>query len=168
MSDKDQFPDVPTGRDIASRPTSEPSETDIQATEDDAPGPSPSGQGTGDAFDAISPYLHPGRQNVMAIYVLYLLAVVPAFGIVPAIVGFVMAVMNRGKADETWNTHYDFQVRQGIMALVAAIVSAILLFVLIGLLGLAALAIWWVIRTVIGLMTASRNERIRDPETYTW
>jgi len=172
MSDKDQITDGEAlpGRDLAARPTSDPTPTDTPASDDDAAkAPPPSDRSDGnDAFDAIGPYLHPGRLNVMAIYVLYLLAIVPAFGIVPAIIGFVMAVMNRGKADETWNSHYDFQVRQGVMALIAAIVSVILLFVLIGFIGLAALAIWWVIRSVIGLMTASRNERIRDPETYTW
>lgn len=163
MSDKDQFPadNTDPDRGAAARPAS-------GADERGHAGGAAGGSSASDTFDAIGPYLHPGRENVMTIYVLYLLGVVPAFGAVPAFIGFVLAFVNRNKADDTWNSHYDFQVRQGIMALIFGIVSAILVFVLIGFLGLAAVAIWWVVRSVIGLMSASRNERIRDPETYTW
>ena len=56
----------------------------------------PGGQSTGpSAFDVIAPYLHPGRENVMLIYVLYLVGLIPAFGVVPIIIGFVMALLNR-------------------------------------------------------------------------
>ena len=70
--------------------------------------PPPQSGGGQSAFDAISPYLHPGRENVMLNYVLYLAGLVPAFGVVPIIVGFALALINRSSATGIWADHYAF------------------------------------------------------------
>jgi len=120
------------------------------------------------AFDVIGVYLHPGRENVMLIYILYLLGLVPAFGAVPIIVGFVMALLNRSSDDGVWASHYEYQFRQAAIGLMFVVVSAILIFVLIGFVGLVLTAVWWIVRSVKGLQAASRKEPIADPKSYSW
>jgi uncharacterized membrane protein len=137
----------------------------------DQPAGQPASGGSFDAksaFDVISTYLHPGRDNVMLIYVLYLAGLVPAFGAVPIIVGFVLAFLNRSSATGVWTSHYEYQYRQAAAGLLFAIVSGVLVFVVIGIAGLVLTAIWWIVRSVKGLQAASRGEAIADPKSYSW
>ena len=121
------------------------------------------------AFDVISPYLHPGRENVMLNYVLYLAGLVPAFGVVPIIVGFALALINRPNATGVWADHYTFQVRSAGIGLLYAIVSAILVVALgLGIILLILTAAWWIVRAIRGLMAASHHEAIPDPQTWAW
>ena len=125
------------------------------------PGPSP--------LDAISPYLHPGRENVLLNYVLYLAGMVPAFGVVPIIVGFALALINRPKATGIWAEHYTFQVRSAGIGLLYVIVSGILVLAFgLGILLLILTAVWWIVRSIRGLMAASRGEGVPDPQTWSW
>ena len=120
------------------------------------------------AFDVVSTYLHPGRENVMLIYVLYLAGLVPAFGAVPIIVGFIMALLNRSSASGVWASHYEYQYRQAAMGLLFVIVSFVLIFVVIGVIGFILTAVWWIVRSVKGLQAASREQAIADPKSYSW
>lgn len=122
----------------------------------------------GPAFDVLGTYLHPGKENVMLIYVLYLAGLVPAFGIVPIIVGFVLAYLNRKESSGLWTSHYEYQYRQAIAGLVFLVVSVILVIVIVGFAGLVLLAVWWIIRSVKGLQAASRYEPIARPESFGW
>ena len=119
-------------------------------------------------FDVIGVYLHPGRENVMLIYVIYLAGLIPAFGGVPIIVGFVMALLNRPSGGDVWASHYEYQFRQAAIGLLFVVVSGILVFVLIGIAGLVLTAIWWIVRSVKGLQAASRREAIADAKSYGW
>ncbi len=125
-------------------------------------------EATESAADVIGAYLHPGRNNVMLIYILYLLGLVPAFGAVPIIVGFVMALLNRASDDKVWASHYEYQFRQAAIGLLFVVISAILIFVVVGLAGLVLTAVWWIVRSVKGLQAASRMEPITDPKSYGW
>ena len=120
------------------------------------------------AFDVISVYLHPGRENVMLIYVLYLVGLVPAFGGVPIIVGFVMALLNRSTGGDVWASHYEYMFRQAAIGLLFMLVSGVLVVVLIGIVGIILTAVWWIVRSVKGLQAASRREAIADPQSYSW
>ena len=128
-----------------------------------APDPGPS------AFDVISRYLRPGRENVLLNYVLYLAGLVPAFGAVPLIVGFAFALINRPKAAGVWADHYTFQVRSAGIGLLYAIVSAVLVLAFgLGIILLLLTAVWWIVRAIRGLMAASRGETVADPRTWRW
>lgn len=130
---------------------------------------SASGQdGAEPAFDVISGYLHPGRDNVMLIYILYLVGLVPAFGMVPIVVGFIMALLHRSSGDEIWASHYEYQFRTAAIGLLFIVVSGVLVFVLIGVVGIILTAVWWIVRSVKGLQAASRGEAIADPKSYSW
>lgn len=120
------------------------------------------------AFDVISTYVHPGKENVTLIYVLYLAGLVPAFGVVPIIVGFVMALLNRRNSTGLWASHYEYQYRQAISGLALLVASVILITVIIGFAGLVLVAVWWILRSVKGLQTACRYEPIARPESIGW
>jgi uncharacterized membrane protein len=119
-------------------------------------------------FDVISRYIHPGRENVMLIYVLFLAGLFPAFGAVPIVVGFVLALLNRSEASGIWASHYEFQYRTAAIGLLFVIVSAVLVLVVIGVVGLVLTAIWWIVRAVKGLQAASREQAVADPKAWSW
>jgi len=120
-------------------------------------------------LDSIGPYLHPGRNNVMLNYVLYLAGLVPAFGIVPIIVGFAMALINRPNASGIWVDHYTYQIRTAGIGLLYSFVSAILVLALgLGFILLAVTAVWWIVRSIRGLMAANHGQTIPDPLTWSW
>jgi uncharacterized membrane protein len=142
-------------------------EDDKTAGPASAQAPTP-GSSSGVQTSVLDEYLRPGRQNVMLIYVLYLAGIVPAFAGVPILIGFIIALLHRGQGGDPWVGHYEFQFRQAIILLGAWIVSFILVFVLIGFLLFLLVAIWWIIRTIKGLLAASRDEPIADPATFLW
>ncbi len=134
-----------------------------------APSPSPETGSGPSTFDAISPYIHPGRQNVMLNYVLYLAGLVPAFGVVPIIVGFALAAINRRNTTGIWASHYTFQVRSAGIGLLYCVVSGILVLAFgLGIILLLLTAVWWIVRAIRGLMAASRTEAMPDPATWSW
>ncbi len=121
------------------------------------------------AFDVISPYLHPGRENVMLNYVLYLAGLIPAFGVVPIVIAFALALINRPNATGIWADHYTYQVRTAGIGLLYVLVSAILVLALgLGFLLLILTAVWWIVRSVRGLMAASHRQSVADPNSWSW
>ena len=120
------------------------------------------------ALAEISPYLSPGRENVTLIYILYLVGLVPAFGLVPIIIGFVMAAINRDHAEPLLRSHYEYQFRQGLIGLAFVVISLALIVVLLGFLGFLLTAIWWIVRSVKGLLAINHHRPIGNPSTATW
>ena len=108
-------------------------------------------------------WLEPGPTNVQVIYVLYLASFVIG---ITAIIGIVIAYINRGKAGGWIETHYTWAIRTFWIALLGGLVSLLLLVVGIGFLLAIAVAIWVIVRCVIGLQAVSRGEPIRDPQSW--
>jgi uncharacterized membrane protein len=93
---------------------------------------------------------------------------VPAFGVVPIIVGFILALLNRSSADGVWASHYEYQFRTAAIGLLFVIVSFVLIFVVIGVVGLLLTVIWWIVRAIKGLQAASHGKAMADPKTWSW
>ncbi|MCA1370775.1 hypothetical protein I6F15_25830 [Bradyrhizobium sp. BRP14] len=108
-------------------------------------------------------WLEPGKVNIQIIYLLYLVGF--AVGIT-AIIGLVLAYLNRDKAELWARTHYTWAIRTFWIALLFGVVSALLTTVLIGVLGFVATAVWIVVRCVVGLQRVAREEPISDPESW--
>ncbi|WP_018238902.1 membrane protein [Ensifer sp. BR816] len=108
-------------------------------------------------------WLEPGKVNIQIIYLLYLIGF--AIG-VTVLVGIVLAYLNRDKAEGWARTHYTWAIRTFWIALLFGVISALLSVVLIGVLGFVATAVWIVVRCVIGLQKAAREEPITDPESW--
>ncbi|MGE6781222.1 DUF4870 family protein [Ensifer adhaerens] len=108
-------------------------------------------------------WLEPGKINVQVIYVLYLVGF--AVGITP-IIGVVMAYLNRGKGTPWVQTHYVWAIRTFWISLLFLLISLLLTVVLVGILGFIATAVWIVVRCVVGLQRAAREEPITNPESW--
>ena len=94
------------------------------------------------------------------VYILYLVGL--AVGITH-FVGLVMAYMNRSSAPEWVQTHYTFQIRTFWIGLLGAAIGIALMFILVGFLVLAAVAIWFIIRCVKGMQCVGRREAYPNP-----
>jgi uncharacterized membrane protein len=108
-------------------------------------------------------WLEPGKANIQVIYVLYLASFVVGL---TALIGIVLAYMNRGKAGGWIETHYTWAIRTFWIAILYGLVSTLLMVVGIGFLLVIAVAVWVIVRCIIGLQAASRNEPIRNPESW--
>ena len=108
-------------------------------------------------------WLEPGQLNVQVIYVLYLAGFVVG---ITSLIGLVLAYINRGKAGGWIETHYTWAIRTFWIAVLGAIVSMLLMIVAVGFLLAIAVAIWVIVRVVIGLQLVSRGEPIRDPDSW--
>ncbi|WP_157016933.1 DUF4870 family protein [Mesorhizobium xinjiangense] len=108
-------------------------------------------------------WLEPGKVNVQVIYVLYLVGFVIG---ISALVGIVLAYMNRGKTGGWVETHYTWAIRTFWIGLLYAFICALLAFVAIGFLLMIAVVVWVVVRVVLGLQKAAREEPIDNPQSW--
>ena len=108
-------------------------------------------------------WLEPGKTNVQVVYFLYIAGM---FIGVSALVGLVIAYINRGKVGGWVDTHYTYQIRTFWIGLLYTLVACLLMLVAIGFLLILAVAIWVIVRCVIGLQAAGRGEPVRNPESW--
>ena len=108
-------------------------------------------------------WLDPGPLNMQVIYVLYLAGFVIG---VSTLIGLVLAYINRGKAGGWVETHYTWLIRTFWIAVLGAFVSLLLMIVAIGFLLAVAVAIWVIVRCIVGLQAVSRGEPIKNPESW--
>ena len=113
--------------------------------------------------DGIDGYIQPGPGNVKLIYLLYLLSFVLGL---TWLVGVVFAYVNRGKSDPWLETHYTWIIRTFWISLLYSLIAAVLALVVIGFLLFIAVAIWIIVRCVIGLQKVARNEPIDNPQSW--
>ena len=97
------------------------------------------------------------------IYILYLIGI-----LVPltAIVGLVMAYVNRGDAPDWLESHYQYQIRTFWIGVLYASLGLLLSMVLIGYLLLLFWMVWLIIRCVTGMKLL--DERRMHPNPRTW
>lgn len=97
------------------------------------------------------------------VYLLYLAGFVvgPA-----ALVGIVLAYVQRGEADALARSHYDFQISTFWRGLAMIAVGVVTLFFGIGWLVLLGWAVWTIVRCIKGLTNLSRGQPM--PATVGW
>lgn len=108
-------------------------------------------------------WLEPGKTNIQVIYVLYLASFVIG---ITGIVGIVLAHLNRGKSAAWIESHYTWAIRTFWLGLLGALLSGLLMIVMIGMLLMPLVALWVIIRTIVGLQKLGRNEAIPDPKSW--
>jgi uncharacterized membrane protein len=97
------------------------------------------------------------------IYILYLVGL--ATGIT-AVIGVIMAYVNKDQAPDWLQTHYQFQIRTFWIGLLYCVIGGILSVVLVGFLILLFWAIWLIIRVVKGFKFLEQRQPI--PDVGTW
>ncbi|MER8486056.1 hypothetical protein [Mesorhizobium sp. M1322] len=129
------------------------------------PGPADSGQAHSNKPTPrqTDRWLEPGSTNALVIYILYLASLVIG---VTAIVGIVLAYINRGKAGGFVESHYTFLIRTFWIGLLYALISVVLMMVAIGVVLMVAVAIWFIARCILGLQALQRGEPVKDPESW--
>ncbi|RWB55405.1 DUF4870 domain-containing protein [Mesorhizobium sp.] len=108
-------------------------------------------------------WLEPGQTNALVIYILYLASL--AIG-VTAIIGIVLAYINRGKAGGFVESHYAFQIRTFWIGLLYALISVVLMMLAIGFLLMFAVAVWFIARCILGLQALQRGEPVKNPQSW--
>ena len=106
-----------------------------------------------------------GGANVKVVYLLYLLSLLSG---VTALVGLVMAYLNRRDGPGWTEAHYTYQIRTIWIGLAYGLLGTILAMVAIGFVLLAFVGVWFIVRCVRGLQHAAREEPMPDPETWLW
>lgn len=108
-------------------------------------------------------WFDPGIPNIQLIYILYLVSFVVG---ITGLVAIVLAYINRGRSEAWIESHYTWAIRTFWIGLLYGFVSMILMVVGIGFLLMFVVAIWFVIRCVVGLQAASRSEPIKNPGSW--
>ena len=85
---------------------------------------------------------------------------------VSGLVGIVLAYVNSGKAGGFIESHYTWLIRTFWIGLLYALVSAVLMLLMIGFVLMFAVAVWFIVRCIIGLQALGRNEPIKNPESW--
>ncbi len=103
--------------------------------------------------------------NVNVVYYLYLVSILVGL---TAIVGVIMAYMNRGPGADWLDSHYTYQIRTFWIGLLYSVIGLALTFIIIGFLVLLFVLIWWVVRCIKGLQLAGKGQPVPDPATWMW
>ncbi len=103
----------------------------------------------------------------MVVYVLYLVGLATALA---AIIGVVLAHIQRNKEIGTWlETHYTYQVRTFWIGLLYMCIGGVTVVAFgLGFLIIAATWVWIAVRTILGISRLSRRETVPDPDTWLW
>src|SRR5262245_17641118 len=115
--------------------------------------------------------IDPGRpqtvfSNTSMALIIYILYFVAYFVGITALVGVIMAHVQKGSGDAMLDTHYDFQIRTFWIGLLYAVVGFVLMFILIGFLVWAWAFIWSLIRNIKGILALNENRPIANPTSW--
>lgn len=108
-------------------------------------------------------WLEPGKTNVQVVYILYLAGFI--IGITP-LIGIVLAYVNRGRSEPWIETHYTWAIRTFWIGLLYGLISFVLAFVLVGFLLMLATAVWFILRCIFGLQALTRDEPMKNPQSW--
>jgi uncharacterized membrane protein len=97
------------------------------------------------------------------IYVLYLLNFIIPFG---ALIGLIMAYINKNEEDNFLQSHYQFQIRTFWIGLLYMFIGGLLTIIVIGWLMILFYIIWLIIRCVKGLKYLSKKQPVPNPTSW--
>lgn len=83
------------------------------------------------------------------------------------LIGVIVAYLKRGDArGSLWETHITYIIRTFWLGVLGIIIGTATSFIGIGVLILIAVGVWWLIRSIKGVLKAINYEPIRNPETW--
>ncbi|MFC0266638.1 DUF4870 family protein [Kushneria aurantia] len=89
-------------------------------------------------------------------------------GGVTTIVGVIIAYVYQGKGPAWLDEHYRYQVRTFWIGFLYSVIALILIFVLIGFPLVVLLAVWIIVRCVIGFKALQEKTAPRNPGSWLW
>lgn len=108
-------------------------------------------------------WIEAGPTNVQIVYILYLASFIVG---ITALVGVVIAYMNRSKAEPWLDTHYTWAIRTFWLALLYTLVSVVLMVIGVGFILMIATVVWVVVRSILGLQAVGRREAMKNPRSW--
>jgi uncharacterized membrane protein len=121
-----------------------------------------SDQTAGGAGTAVSP---DQGKTANIIYILYLASIIVG---ITAIIGVIMAYVNRGSGPEWVESHYRFQIRTFWIGLLIGVIGFLTILIIIGWLIILFYLIWLIVRCVKGMSYISKAQAHPDPATWLW
>ena len=103
------------------------------------------------------------ESTARVIYILYLVGIVVGL---TAIVGLVMAYVNRSDAPEWLASHYQYQIRTFWIGLLYFTIGLFLSALLIGYLVLLFWMVWLIIRCVVGMKLLDEGRAHPNPRVW--
>jgi uncharacterized membrane protein len=97
------------------------------------------------------------------VYILYLVAVLLG---ITALVGLIMAYVQKGSAPAWLQTHYQFQIRTFWIGLLYSAIGWLTTFIIIGFVILLFALVWWIVRCVKGMQAVGRGEAHPNPTSW--
>ena len=116
--------------------------------------------------------IDPGRtqqpivSNTSMALIVYILYFAAYFVGITAIVGVIIAHVQKGSGDAMLESHYDFQIRTFWVGVLYVVVGTVLAWVLIGFLILAWWFIWSLIRNIKGILLLNENRPVPNPKSW--
>jgi uncharacterized membrane protein len=108
----------------------------------------------------------PVVSNTSMALIVYILYFVAYFVGITAIVGVVIAHVQKGSGNAMLDSHYDFQIRTFWVGVLYLIVGFVLMFVLIGFLVWGWWFVWSLIRNIKGILALNENRPIANPSSW--
>ncbi len=108
----------------------------------------------------------PVVSNTSMALIVYVLYFVAYFVGITAIVGVVIAHVQKGSGNAMLDSHYDFQIRTFWIGVLYLIVGFVLMFVLIGFLVWGWWFVWSLIRNIKGILALNENRPIANPSSW--
>jgi uncharacterized membrane protein len=97
------------------------------------------------------------------VYILYLVGIVVG---VTAIIGLILAYINRNDAEDWLQSHYQFQIRTFWIGILYTVIGGILTFIVVGYLVLLFWLIWLIVRCVKGMKYLNENQAHPNPKGW--
>ena len=116
-------------------------------------------------YPAVARHAPAEGDTAQIVYILYLVGL--AVG-VTAVVGVVMAYVNRADAPEWVQTHYRFQIRTFWIGILYVLISLVTMIIVVGLFFAVFAFVWWIVRCVKGLKSLTQGVAYENPATWLW
>lgn len=104
--------------------------------------------------------------NTSMALIVYILYFVAYFSGITAIIGVIIAHVQKGSGDALLDSHYDFQIRTFWVGILYLVAGGILMFVLVGFLVWAWWFVWSLIRNIKGILALNEHRPIADPHSW--
>lgn len=105
------------------------------------------------------------RRSILLIYILYFVGFATG---VSAAAGVYIAHDKQADLSGIWRSHADYLIRTFWIGLLMLFAGAVLSIVLIGWLVIVAWTIWTLVRCIKGVIAATEDRPIDDPQTLMW
>ncbi len=103
------------------------------------------------------------RQKTKLVYILYIANIVVPF---TGIIGVIIAYSALGRAPMGPRSHLVYQIRTFWIGLLYSVIVVLLCFVFVGFLLIPVLALWYLARSIVGLIRANDGLSIDNPRSW--